>query len=162
MSYPEPSAETVSVIREVETARETARRRGASRSRNDHQATAWDINVGYLLDWNVEVGAIKHRLVLLVEVHAIPDTKSEPTMRIELRAGQPFNRAVLKCIRSAAAHILRRTQLKDRLEVLVNREVKTDTRDELIRTIKQDRLSASEITLRIAVQDVAEVRGNID
>src|ERR1051326_8555606 len=58
-----------------------------------------------------------------------------------------------------ATNVGGRSNFSDGLDVLVEREVETDTREKLIGPIQQDEIAAE--ALRIAVQDVAAVRGHV-
>src|SRR5205085_12239977 len=112
-----------------------------------------------LIDWGIEVRAIKHRAPLLVDVAAIPEAYAPPPCRINLRACGELNRAVLKSVRRAATDVLCGAQLEDRLEVFVHGEVKAYARDQLIRPVEYHGAVSK---LRIAIQYVAEVSRQVD
>src|SRR6185503_10314841 len=121
---------------------------------NNNETSANNVNVGNLLNRNIEISRIEVILVLLVQVPAISDTDSEPATRINLDTTQDINRIVFKCIWRAATYVGGRSDFSDRLEVLVDREVETDTREQFIRTIQQHEITKA---FRVAVQPVAAV-----
>src|SRR6185369_1256455 len=103
---------------------------------NDHQASSPHVDVRDLLTRNVEVNRIEVVHILLIQVTAISQADSEPATRINLDTTKHINRIVIEGIRCMTADVGRRSDFSDRLEVLVHREVETDTGKELIRTIQ--------------------------
>ena len=58
----------------------------------------------------------------------------------------------------SSGHVLRRSELDNRLKMLVHGKVKSHARNHFIRPIQQNVTSG---TFRIAVKDVAQVSGKI-
>ena len=95
-------------------------------------------------------------LILLVQVPAIGETKSKPATRINLDTADYFDRIVIEGIWCMASHILSGANFSHWLEVLVDREVESDTREKLVRPIQQYEVTTK--ALRIAVQNPSQVR----
>src|SRR5437660_6231282 len=88
---------------------------------------------------------------------SIPRAKSEPPLRINLKAGQKLDRIIVEGIRCVAADILSGSKLSDRLEIFINRKVDADTGNYFIRPVEQCRTAV----LGIAVENVAHVGGEV-
>src|SRR5690242_16046735 len=153
-SGPELHDEAIRLVGEVKSDREALRSDGAGGARNYHQTTAPHVDVGNLLNRNVEINRVEVVHILLVQVTAISQADTKPTARIKLDTRDHVNRVVIESVRSVTSNVHRRTNFSDGLDVLVKREVKTDTREKLIRPIQQDKVTRS---LRVAVEDVATV-----
>src|SRR5690606_20093221 len=80
---------------------------------------------------------VKAVRILLIKVMPVSKTESPPTSREDANTCEAVDRVMLKSIRSAAAHIAERTELKNRLEVLVDRKVHTYRGKEFISAVKK-------------------------
>src|SRR5882724_684110 len=109
-----------------------------------------------VIDLSISISGIEMAGILRVQVTTIGRPKAPPTCREELDTSQPFHRVVVECIWSPAVHIHRRSDFPDYLYVLVKQEIKTQPRQQLIRSIQKHRV-AHRRALRIAIYDVAHV-----
>src|SRR6185436_17418530 len=106
-------------------------------TRNNYETSVDNVYIRDLLNRNIEISRIEVIHVLLVQVSAISETNTEPATRINLDSAEHINRIVFKGIWCAATNVGGRSDFSDRLEVLVDREVETDTREQFIRPIQQ-------------------------
>jgi hypothetical protein len=72
----------------------------------------------------------------LIHVPTVGKAKTEPASWVDFDTAQYINRIVIESIRCATAYIRCRSHFSDWLEVLVDREVKADSGEELIGPIQ--------------------------
>ena len=159
VAKPHLGTESIRVARWVEANWHARRGRNAARSWNNYQTTTGNVYVGYLLNGCISISARKVLPALVIQSPAVPRTESPPTGRINLSADDELNRVVLECVGRSAANVLRRAKFANALEPLIDREIDADTPNYLIGTIQQSNTIG---TLRITVQPVSEVRGQVD
>src|ERR1044072_9364230 len=108
-SSPELEDVSVRIIREYEARRETLRGHRPARSRYYHKSLERRINsnvhVSDLLNRNSEIRSVEMILILLIQMPAIGESKTEPSSRINLDTTHDVNRVIFKCIWRSPTHI---------------------------------------------------------
>jgi hypothetical protein len=104
-SSPELEDVSVRIVREFKARRETIRGHRPARSWYYNKSSAYDIHVSDLLDRNGEIRWIEVILILLIQMPAIGESKTEPSFRINLETAHDVNRVVFKRIWCSPGHI---------------------------------------------------------
>src|SRR5207247_5835735 len=108
MSKPQLSAESVWIARWRKAQRQARRSRRPAGGWNDGQwLRAERIDVGNLLNTKGEVGRRDILLTLIVQSPSVPGPESPPPSRVNLDTRRELDRIILKCVRRAAANVLR-------------------------------------------------------
>src|SRR5688572_18383305 len=99
-------------------------------------------------------------LILRIQVPAVSATDSPPTSWIDFYTGESVNRIIVKGIWRPSCYIHCRTHFTDKLQVLVDRKVKSNACQDLIWPVKQNGPTHS-LALGITIQDVAQIGRDI-
>ena len=162
MTNPELENESIWIIRESETGWKTIGCRRPGGAGHDYNSPVRNKDTRQLVDLNIGVNRIEVVHILLVEMAAISQTNAPPTFWEELDARNCINRIIVECVRRMAADVLGAFDFANDFDVFGERKVKCQAAHYLIGPIQQDHVIAHRFALRVAVQDVPDVRGQIN
>ena len=128
MTSPDLEDKAIRIIGEMVSNRNSVLRgRDGSAGDNDYPATRYK-DSRQVLNRRVEVSPVKVTDVLLIHVTTIGEAKAPPACREDSDAAKRIDWIVVEGVWSFSSHVHRRARFADQLQVLVNREVKTESR----------------------------------